>query len=783
MNNIRKTSHQKLEISQILDNLCSIAILPEVKSLINSLTPSNDIEYLKKELEDVDEALRITTRFERAPIMMDSDFRNILNLAFKGAKLSAVEIYDVEKLFLTVKANFKLASSLVNEKIDSPNYQKLVSELEVIDYLDALIVKSVNENGEVLDSASSTLKQIRSKLSNIDTRIKSKCQEILSREMSKLSQTSIVMRNDCYCLAVKSEYKNSIRGTIQDYSSSMQTVYIEPEAVASLMREKNILYHEEHDEIEKILKNISESIRNEVARLTSIFDNIVIIDFIFSKAILAQSYNGNKQNININGLLNLINARHPLLKVKKVIPNNIKFDKSYYGIIITGPNTGGKTVLLKTVGLLVLMTKYGLLIPADVGSDVMLYDDVYCDIGDDQSIENNLSTFSSHMHNIVDIINSVTPRSLVLFDEIGAGTDPIEGSNLAKAILKHLIDKQVSFMTTTHYSDLKAFGFEEPRIINASMEFDQNTLSPTYNLLIGVSGSSNALNIAARLGLKSDIIEEANRLTITNDSEVRKLILKLERLVSENEQEKSRLNQLLKENEETKKLLNNELNKLDDETLKIIKKAQAEAEKIVESAKNDGNKLLEEIQEKQKNKLKLHEMIELKKKLNELDVKSNKKKPKNNNISDEPVVLGDDVYIPSYDQYGNVIKIRKDKTYDIAIGNISINLERAEFNKIKKEPVRKDNKVITNHTMSKANISLVLDLRGERYVDAQDRLDKYVDDLVLVGIKQATIIHGYGTGAIREMVQSYVRKSPHIASSRYGGENEGGFGVTVITLK
>ena len=783
MSNIVSISHQKLEIKHILDKLSSITVLPEVKRMIDSMMPSNDIDVLNKDLDDVDEALRIVTRFERAPIMLDSDFRAILSLALKGAKLSALEIYEVEKLFLTVKANYKLLNQLINEKISCPNYQSKVNELEVVDYLDKIIVKSINENGEVLDNASPVLKQIRSKLANIDSRIKSKCQEILSKEISKLSQATVVMRNDCYCLAVKSEYKNSIRGNIQDYSSSMQTVYIEPEAVASLMREKSILYHEEHDEIEKILKSISENIKYELARLTTTFDNIVLIDFIFSKAILATTYNGNKQKINVNGNLNLINARHPLLKVKKVIPNNIKFDKNYYGIIITGPNTGGKTVLLKTVGLLVLMTKYGLLIPADSGSDIMLYDDVYCDIGDDQSIENNLSTFSSHMHNIVNIINHVTPKSLVLFDEIGAGTDPIEGSNLAIAILKHLINNQVSFITTTHYSDLKAFAFEEPRIINASMEFDQNTLSPTYNLLIGVSGSSNALNIASRLGLKKEIIDEANRLTVTNDSEVRKLITKLEKMVNENELEKERLNELVKENENLKKNLSKELSKLDEKSINILKKAEEEASKIVDDAKNEGSKLIEEIQEKQKTNLKLHEMIELKKKLSELDVKPTKKKGKNIITTDEPINLGDDVYIPSYDQYGNVIKIRKDKTYDVAIGNISINLERNEINKVKKEPVRKDNKVMTNHTMSKANISLVLDLRGERYLEAQDKLDKYVDDLVLVGIKQATIIHGYGTGAIREMVQSYVKKSPHIASSRYGGENEGGFGVTVITLK
>lgn len=784
MDNILIKSHKKLEIQQILDRLFNLCVLPETKRMAENIKPSNDIDELNIELDKVDECYRIICRFERAPIMLDSEFRNIMNLALKGSKLTANEIYEVAKLFNTVKANNKLLNSLISEKIECNNYQKLVSELEVIDYLDNIILKSINENGEVLDSASSKLKQIRTKLNGIDMRIKSKCQEIMAKEIDKLSQATVVIRNDCYCIPVKSEYKNTIKGVIQDYSSSMQTVYIEPEAVASLMREKTMLYHQEHEEIEIILKNISSDIQVEVARLVNTFDNIVLIDYLFAKAVLALDYNGSRPNINLNGNLLLVNARHPLLKVKKVIPNNVKFDKDYYGIIITGPNTGGKTVLLKTVGLLILMTKYGLLIPADSSSDIMLFDEVYCDIGDDQSIENNLSTFSSHMKNIVNIINSVTPNSLVLFDEIGAGTDPIEGSNLAVSILKYLIKNKVSFITTTHYSDLKAFAFEEPFIINASMEFNQDTLSPTYRLLIGVSGSSNALNIASRLGLKEEIIEEANNLTITNDSEVRKLIMKLENLVQENEKEKARLNELLKENEELKKTISSELSKIDDKRNQILLKSEKEARMIVDEAKNQSNKLLSDIEEKQKDNLKLHEMIELKRRISELDVKeSHKKKKEPIKVVNAEIKLGDDVYIPSYDQYGHVIKVMKNNVYQVAIGNIQLKLDKDDIQLVKKAPAYEKSHTIDHTSVSKSNISLVLDLRGERFVDAKDKLDKYIDDLVCVGIKQASIIHGYGTGTIRELVQSYVRKCPHIKSFRYGGENEGGFGVTVIMLK
>lgn len=780
MDEILLISNKKLEIAQIIEQLKNKAILPETVECIKNMKIIDDLELLRVELEKVDEALKISMRFERAPIVLDSDFRSLMLFAKRGGKLSGLELYEVYKLFSTIKQNQKLLNSIKNDKIDCPYYENYVNQLILVEYLENLILKTVNEDGYVLDSASPLLKQIRNKLNGIDSRIKSKCQEILSKESSKLSQTSIVMRNDCYCLAVKSEYKNSVRGTIQDYSASMQTVYIEPETVQILMREKNILYHEEHDEIERILTSISNDVKDNVEILIFNFDVILQLDLIFSKALLAIDYNGSKPNINMNGTLKLVNARHPLLKVKKVIPNNLTFNHQYDGIIITGPNTGGKTVLLKTIGLLVLMTKYGLLIPADSDSDIMLYDNVYCDIGDDQSIENNLSTFSSHMSNIVKIINHVTPRSLVLFDEIGAGTDPIEGSNLAIAILKFLINNKVSFMTTTHYSDLKAFGFQEPRIINASMEFNKDTLSPTYRLLIGVSGSSNALNIASRLGLKQEIIDEANNLTITNDTLTRQLILKLEALVQENEIRQSKLNSLLSENELKNKELKEELDNINVKKEKILSKYEQEAIKIIDDAKYKSNELINNIEEKQKNNLKLHEMIELKKQINDLDIKPKPKKE--SKFSNELPKVGDDVYLSSYDQYGVVTKINKN-SYTIAIGNIQLQVELDEIKVVKKVPTKNITSNVSSSLASKAKISLTLDLRGERFLEAKDKLEKYVDDLMYAGIKQATIIHGYGTGALREMVQTYIKKSPHIASSRYGGENEGGFGVTVIQLK
>lgn len=778
---IRENSHSKLEINQILSLLETYCVLPRTKRKVGELTQNHHLSELENELSKVDEAQRIIERLERAPIMISCEYDDILKLLQKEAILDSKEIYETERLFLTIHANYKLLNSLLNQKIPCDFYQNNVQKMEIIDYLEDIIIKSIDETGEVLDTASPLLKQIRSKLNQYDLKIKTKCQEILMKEQAKLSQSSIVLRNDCYCLPVKIEYKNSISGTIQDYSASMQTVYIEPTSIQIIVREKNLLQHQEHDEIERILKEISKYLSAEVERLKENFENIVNLDFVFAKAMLSLSYHGTKPGLNEEGILNLVNARHPLLKVKKVIPNNINFSDQYDGIIITGPNTGGKTVMLKTVGLLVLMTEYGLLIPADESSQVMLYDDVFCDIGDDQSIQDNLSTFSSHMNNIVQIIEEVTPRSLVLFDEIGAGTDPVEGSNLAKAILKYLLNKKISFITTTHYSDLKAFGFEESNIINASMEFDQNTLSPTYRLLIGVSGSSNALNIARRLGLKQEIITEAEELTKANDSQTRQLILKLEKMVNENSILQKELMIAKKDNEIKEKKLELELKNIEKRRREILEKATLEAMDLVSKAKEEGTDIIEALQEKLNQNLKLHEVIELKKKLDDLDVKTpkiKKERKKENDI----INIGDDVYIESYDQYGCVSSINKNGTYHVSIGNIQLDVKRDDITKVKKANITKPQTIIKTST-SKANISLVLDLRGKRYVDAEDELDKYIDDLVLVGIKQASIIHGYGTGAIRQLVQSFVRKSPYIKSFRYGGEREGGLGVTIIELK
>ncbi|MCM1514433.1 MAG: endonuclease MutS2 [Anaeroplasma bactoclasticum] len=782
MTDFQKICFHKLELDLILDQLQEFAILPRVQNQIASLVPSQDITYLEEELSHVDECLAILRRCERAPIYLSSAYEKLLSVLKKDGILSGEELYQTVLLYQTIKANQAMVLQLQKNGIPSSFYQSLVSTCVYQNTIEKILIQSVDESGYILDDASPDLKNIRKKLARMDIQVKNKLQEIIGREGNKLSQTSVVLRDNCYCLAVKSEHKNSIKGILHDMSSSMQTCFIEPYAVNELMQEKAKWIEEEKKEVNRIIKNLSHMLAEEVDNLEMNFDIICQLDFVFAKAMLAESYNGFAPQLNQQCELELRNARHPLLKVKKVIPNHISFGDHYLGIIITGPNTGGKTVLLKTVGLLCAMVKYGLLIPADPDSRVMVFDQIFCDIGDDQSIASNLSTFSSHMHNITQIIDQITPQSLVLFDEIGSGTDPIEGSNLAKAILKYLIEHKISFITTTHYSQLKAFGFDAPQVINASMEFDANTLSPTYRLKLGVSGASNALNIAKRLGLKEEIIQDAYQMTITSEDDARKLILKLEQQVKTYEKKMMLLQQERQLLHKKESDYNEKLARVEKERQLILTKAQQDADAFVEKVSKEALIALDAAKELSKGDVKLHQIIETKHKIEQLGGEVEKKQAIPKKVERE-AHIGDDVYITTYDQYGVIQKQFKDGASEVAIGNMHLKLKRDQFNVLDKAPVTKGKTGGTHIEKSRASVSLTLDLRGKRYEEAKEALDKYIDDLLLTGLKQASIIHGFGTGVIREMVQSYVKSNPHIGAYRYGGETEGGFGVTVITLK
>ncbi len=773
-----------LELDQILSQLSGYAVLERTKMMIRDLRPINDVDIINTLLDEVDEAVRIILRFYSVPIMFGQDLLVPLKQAAKGATLSPLELYDIILLFDTIKACEKLQNSLLKEKMQTPHFNEHLESL-VIDYdLDSLIKKAIAPNGDILDTASPELLNIRNKIKSLERNIKNKIQEILAKEAGKLSQATVSIRNDRYVLPVKAEYKNSFKGVVHDTSASLLTVYIEPHAIYELNNTLNKVNEEEKEEINRVLRLLSKRAGNISDTLINNYMSIVDLDFIFAMASYAIIIKASWPKINTNHQLDLINAYHPLLNVPKVIPNSISFGEKERGIIITGPNTGGKTVLLKTVGLLVLMVKCGLLVPCDENSNVMIYDMVCADIGDEQSIQNNLSTFSSHMKNIVNILETVTPNSLVLFDELGSGTDPKEGSSLAMAILKYLLEHKISFITTTHYSELKAFAYNHPEVINASVEFDETTLQPTYKLLLGVPGSSNAFSIAKRLGLKPEIVEAAAATTYQSNDELQILINKLERKARDLEK---RLIQVEAEKNKYKVLneeLGNELLNIDRVRDEIIEKANQEAKKLIEKLTFEANRILEEARQLVKEKdLKLHQVIDLKHQVNVLhDEKITKE---NNNEISGPIEVNDPVYHNQFGQYGVVTKKFKNNTFEILLGNVRIKVKEKDLKKVAETPKveKKQAKSTISVSKNSKSVKLSLDLRGERYEDAKILLDRYLDDCQLHNIKQATIIHGYGTGVIRELVQKTLKASRYVESFRYGGAGEGGSGATVVTFK
>lgn len=774
--------YKKLEIYEIIEQLKSFTALDVTSRYFDQMNMINDINLIKEELAKVKEAFQITVKYERCPIYLSYEYDELLDIAVKGGVLTGKELFETVKMFSTIRANERLLDSLEKNHLECKYYKSYVSNLCILVELEKVLRKSLDDNGDILDDASVELKKIRNRLKCIDERIKHRLHEIISANSAYLADTVVVLRDDRYCVAVKAEYKNSFKGILHDVSSSNLTAFMEPLQIAEMSNEKDRLRNEEKQEMERILRYLSDLVATEDVILRNNYFNIVELDKIFAKALLGISYNGNAPSINDKGIFNLKNARHPLLKVEKVIPNNINFGEEYLGIVITGPNTGGKTVLLKTVGLLSLMVKFGLLIPADEDSNVMIFDHIYCDIGDDQSIVENLSTFSSHMKKMVAIVDQVTPNSLALFDEIGSGTDPVEGAQIAIAVLNYFIKKKVSFITTTHYAELKAYAYTKEKVVNASMAFNEDTMEPTYHLIIGKSGSSNALSIAKTLGLKKEILDNARHLFKSENTDTRNLILTIEKKVKQLEKLEEQYKNQIKEAELLKEQYDKLLTNIDKEKEKILKTALDEASRIIDEAVTKATTLLDEVKELQGKGVKLHEIIDAQSKIDSASNSVSNPKPKKKKVT-TVVNVGDRVFLIDYQQYGTVSRIRKDKSIDVQIGNISVNVTKEDLEIVELEEKEIVNNIVVERNSGSKSISLTLDLRGARFVDAKDMLEKYIDDLILANFKSATIIHGFGTGIIREMVQDYCRKCPYIDSYRYGGAGEGGLGVTVITLK
>lgn len=769
-----------LELDKIIQKIQKLCQLEETKTNLKNLKLLNDLDKINDTLAEVDEATILIQRMQRFPLYFKSDLRKTLNLINKGYVINLDELLVIAKFLDTIKANQVYLDTIENLKIETKYFKKNVDKLFYPKELNLRIKDIITPYGEINDHATVELAKIRKAIRDTEKNIQVKLQDAISKNSNKLTDTIISIRNDRYVIPVKHEFKNVVKGIIHDQSASGETVFIEPLVVNELNNKLNDLKESEKKEIYSIFLEVSNKVKSFYHELRSNLNVIVHLDLVFAKAEYALSINAKKPKLNNKGILELYQCRHPLLNVDEVVPNNVIIGKDYQGIIITGPNTGGKTVLLKTVGLLSIMVKAGLLVPCAEESNMMVFDNVFADIGDEQSIDQNLSTFSSHLKNVINIINNVTENSLVLLDELGSGTDPIEGSALAVSIIEFLLKKHCLLIVTSHYSDLKTYAFNSDKIINASVEFNSKTLKPTYKLLIGVPGKSNALEISKTLGLPSEIIENANKFAYNNNDD---MSLVLDKLIKQTHEFDSKLNELEKKQLElTKQLEENEKLKLqiEEEREQILTNAEKEASKLISESSKKISELIEELNEMKLREVKAHEIAKIKHEVKELKA--------NTEVNIEPIYTNyefeanQSVFVEKFGAYGIIIKENKNDRYDVQIGNATVTVEKKYLKPTDTKPkdYLKPRKTVVS---VKKDISNTLDLRGLRYEDAYQKLEKYIDDAIYGSLHVVSIIHGFGTGVIREMVQNFLRNSPYVESFRYGGAGEGGQGVTVVTLK
>lgn len=775
-----------LELNVILDKCKEEAFLEVSKQNIIDLQPINDIDLLNNKLDEVDEAYILLERMGKFPIHIKSDtnINYLLSKIHKNGVLEANELSEISNFLDTIRDINIYKLKLDDNNINYFYFDNKTIEIEYFKDLNIKIRKIVTPYGEINDDASPLLRQIRKRIKDLEKNIQNKLMELLQKHGDKLTSPNVSIRNDHFVIPIKTDYKNHIKGIIHDQSSSGETTFIEPQAVLEMNNELNRTKEDEKREIFNILRSISLEIDNYYDSLILSNEIIIDLDIIFAKAKLAKILNCSRPKINDQGIVDLIKCYHPLLNVPKIVSNNVSLGKTYKGIIITGPNTGGKTVLLKTVGLLSLMVKYGLLIPCDKNSEIAIFDNVFCDIGDEQSISQNLSTFSSHLRNVIDIMDNVTNNSLVLVDELGSGTDPVEGSSLAIAIINHLLSINCDIIATSHYSELKLYAYNNDKLINASVEFNVETLKPTYRLLIGVPGMSNALKIASTLGLRNDIINNAVQyVSEKNDN----LSVMLDKLVNQSTELDNKLKIIEEEKEELAKLIalqeaENEKTRIERD--KIIIKANLEKDQIIQKAKEQLEEMVYEISALKNKSIKPHEISDLKHKIRTLGSEDLQLTDDNKEFI---VEIGMSVYVKGYNSYGTVVKELKNDKYEVQIGIATVKVPKEDLMKDNNPKVNNIKKNVTsnsNQTVNiKKNVSSKLDLRGLRYEEAEDLIDKFIDDAIYANLKSVTIIHGFGTGTIRKLVHSKLDRNKFVEEYHYGGQGEGGQGATIVNFK
>ena len=792
---MNKKALKALEYDKIIEQLAAKASSPMGKRLCQKLTPSCDLKKIETMQTQTKDAL--SRIFQKGSISFHKvkDIKGSLKRLEIGSTLGIGELLSICAV-LENTAKVKAYGRSDREDQEADSLEPMFQLLEPLTPLSTEINRCILSEEEISDDASPGLKQVRRNMKNTNDRIHGQLNSLLNGSARSYLQDGVItMRNGRYCLPVKAEYKNQVPGMIHDQSSTGSTLFIEPMSVVKLNNDLRQLEVQEQKEIEIVLSNLSEQAAQYLDALRDDLDILIQLDFIFARASLALDQNASKPDFNTDGIINLKKARHPLIHKKQVVPIDIRLGGEFDLLVVTGPNTGGKTVSLKTVGLLTLMGQSGLHIPAGDHSSLSVFEEVYADIGDEQSIEQSLSTFSSHMTNVVSFLQKATEKSLVLFDELGAGTDPTEGAALAIAILSYLHEQGIRTMATTHYSELKVYALSTPGVENASCEFNGETLRPTYRLLIGVPGKSNAFAISSKLGLPDFIIERAKEQISEQDESFEDVISKLESSRITLEKEQLEIKQYKEEIESLKKQLEEKQEKFDARKEKILRDANEQAHEILRDAKEYADQTMKTFHKFEKEHIPLKEIEQerqnLRKKMSKLEKNMAIKQPKKapgKRLRPSDLSIGDSVRVLSLNLKGTVSS-RPD-----AKGNLFVQtgIFRSQVNISDLELI--DEPVVTAPNLQRtgtgkikmsksASVSTEINLLGKTVDEAVAELDKYLDDAYIAHLSSVRIVHGKGTGALRKGVHNYLRRQKHVASFRLGEFGEGDAGVTIVEFK
>ncbi|MDT2756153.1 endonuclease MutS2 [Enterococcus asini] len=781
---------QTLEFDAVKNKIANYLVTEPGQESLAALIPSTDPEEVSQWLAETKDGLKIQRLRGGIPLPKIENIRPQMKRIEIGADLNGLELAQVTRVLTTTNELNRFFDDLADAEIELAYLYDWQKQLVNLPELTRQLKTAIDEDGRVTDKASPELRIIRNNIRRSEQTIREQLDGLIRGGNAKyLSDTIVTMRNDRYVIPVKQEYRGVFGGVVHDQSASGQTLFIEPKQIVDSNNRLRSHQIAERNEITRILAELSAAL---VPHRRDILHNATVIgqlDFINGKARYGKELRCVVPAVSLENHVAFKAARHPLIDQDKVVANDIVIGQDYQAVVITGPNTGGKTITLKTLGLLQLMGQAGLPLPVAEESVMGIFTEVFADIGDEQSIEQNLSTFSSHMTNIVSILKKVDEHSLVLFDELGAGTDPQEGAALAIAILDEIGARSAYVMATTHYPELKIYGYNRPNTINASMEFDVDTLSPTFRLLIGVPGRSNAFEISKRLGLDSQIIDSAKAIIDGESQDLNEMIADLENRRKMTETEYLELRHHVTEAEKLHKDLEEAYSYFFEEREKEMAKAKQKANQLVEEAQTEAEEVISDLRKMQlaggQTKVKEHELIDAKSRLNDLHQEEHLQKNKvlKKAKAAKKLKAGDEVMVTSYGQRGTLIQNVGKGQWQVQLGILKMTLPEADLQVVapaKEAPTRI---VSTLRSSNESHVSTQLDLRGKRYEEALNEVDQYLDAAILAGYAQVTIVHGKGTGALRQGITEYLKNHSSVASFGFAPANQGGNGATIVKFK